>query len=368
MKRRRGFTLIELLVVIAIIGVLIALLLPAVQSAREAARRAQCVNNLKQIGLAIHNYLSSNGDTMPPLMIDDQTWNGDTSGKNLVIWQQMSPNARILPYLEQQQAYNSINWNFSSRWNGNGPSWDVNAAIGRDGAIQATAWTTQIKAFICPSDTNPGSSGIVELAGRRMLIGATNYPPNVGLGRGYNHWVDNGPFYICRPWDTQVQKQVTVGTFVDGTSNTAIFSEWVKGPGQGTQPWKDGLPIVYVGPTTDVGNPVLYQDWIMAQLCQNNGTTQNWGWKGEWWGYSPTMQYSHTQPPNRRACFYNHGDWIGNDAIGTMVGASSLHPGGVNMLFMDGSVKFIKTTINYIPYYAIATPNGGETVTQDAFL
>src|SRR5271157_2526382 len=101
-SRSRGFTLIELLVVIAIIAVLIALLLPAVQSAREAARRAQCINNLKQIGLAIHNYVSTN-DTMPP--------------SSIPIQQNFSVRARVLPFMEQQPIYNAINFNYGARWN-----------------------------------------------------------------------------------------------------------------------------------------------------------------------------------------------------------------------------------------------------------
>jgi prepilin-type N-terminal cleavage/methylation domain-containing protein/prepilin-type processing-associated H-X9-DG protein len=360
MSRRRGFTLIELLVVIAIIGVLIALLLPAVQAAREAARRSQCTNNLKQIGLAMHNYLTANAETLPPVNMDDH-WS-----PNIIYWQRFSPNARLLPYMEQTTVFNSLNFFVDSRWGPGDSNPPDNASGGLWGLMQATAFTTQIKTFLCPSDPNPGSSGTfllgTPLANR--LVGATNYPPNVGLGRGYNNWNDNGPFYAVRPWDGALQKQVSVATFVDGTSNTAIFSEWVKGPA--ALPSKDGLGMVYAGPTPFVQTPVPYQDWIMAQQCQNNGTTQNWGWKGEWWGYAPTIMYSHTQPPNRRACFYNGGGWIGNDTMGTMVGASSLHPGGVNVLFMDGSVKFIKNSINYIPWYAIATPNGGETVSSDA--
>ena len=109
--RRRGFTLIELLVVIAIIAVLIGLLLPAVQSAREAARRAQCVNNLKQIGLAMHNYLSTN-DSVPPLMIIYSPVGTDNTA------QAFSPLARMLPYLEQTQIYNAINFNVGPRWGG----------------------------------------------------------------------------------------------------------------------------------------------------------------------------------------------------------------------------------------------------------
>ena len=119
MTRRRGFTLIELLVVVAIIGILIALLLPAVQAAREAARRSQCTNNLKQIGLAIHNYASANADTFPMLMVD---FNRDPISGSLILppVQTQSIQSRLLPFLEQMQAYNSINWALPARWSGVG--------------------------------------------------------------------------------------------------------------------------------------------------------------------------------------------------------------------------------------------------------
>jgi len=156
MSRRRGFTLIELLVVIAIIGVLIALLLPAVQAAREAARRSQCVNNLKQIGLALHNYFSANGDTMPPCTVDPATNTSLTTmpGAN------ESALARLLPFLEQQPVYNAINWNVDARWGANpAPNPPDNASGGAWAVINFTAAITSVKTFLCPSDPNPGTSG-----------------------------------------------------------------------------------------------------------------------------------------------------------------------------------------------------------------
>jgi len=370
MSRRRGFTLIELLVVIAIIGVLIALLLPAVQAAREAARRSQCVNNLKQIGLAVHNYLSSNSDTMPPVFVD-------YGSPDTFIAQTHSIQARLLPYLEQTVTYNAINFNFSSRWGGTGwcctggtPNPPDNASGGPHGVIQMTAAIVQIKSFLCPSDTNPGSSGTMGWAGGQKLVGANNYPASIGLNRHINNWRLNGPNYVASQWDGAFNQVISLGTFTDGTSNTCIFSEWVKGPGGGA-PQKGGLAMTYyingqMNSDQFISLGPVFGDYAAAQYCQNNITNQDWGWKGEWWIEGDRNVYSHTQLPNRRACGYGNIGSVPGRADITMVGASSNHPGGVNCLFADGSVRFIKSTVNYVNWYAIATPNGGETVSSDS--
>ncbi len=373
-RRVRGFTLIELLVVVSIIAVLIALLLPAVQSAREAARRSQCSDNLRQLGLAMHNYVTAI-EALPPVCVD-QEW--DQFNKQIPQpHQNWSQHARLLPYLEQRVAYNMINWSFGARWadgdlvyrDHNPPD---NAGGGADSIPQMSVLTLQIKVFLCPSDVNRGSSGLFLVNGANRLVGASNYACNIGMNRRIDggapdrSWMLNGPNYVASNWDKTVSQVTTPASFTDGASNTAIFSEWIKGEAVPTGRAHNGLSEVY---NLGENSNWFRTDFQFMELCNTvpiTSANQQWQWKGEWWAYGATMIYSHTQLPNRTSCVYHDINQDGRGTI-TMIGASSNHPGGVNVLFMDGSVRFVKNSVNWRPWYAIATPHKNEAVSSDSF-
>jgi prepilin-type N-terminal cleavage/methylation domain-containing protein/prepilin-type processing-associated H-X9-DG protein len=383
-RDHRGFTLIELLVVIAIIAVLIALLLPAVQSAREAARRAQCTNNMKQIGLAVNNYENTNG-AIPPSAVLSSIQN----------FQDQGVLCRILPYLEQNADYNSINFNYGVRgvWivNGvwgnawNAPPMDESVWAGDWGRSNATANIAYVQAFLCPSDPNNGGNNQFFINGQQRLICTTDYYWNVGLSRFFNGGYVNGPSYSPGALDNNIlnggqcaSKVIKMASFIDGTSNTAVLSESVQSnSGQEI----DGLGMVYMGPpwnfTGTAGAGPL--DWQAAQYCQNESGNlkqkHDYWWKGEFALSGGHNIYSHTQTPNRRSCYWtgvnsypatsSDQDYAG--ATQTMVAASSYHPGGVNVLFMDGSVHFLKNSVAYPAWYGLATPAGGEVISSDQY-
>ncbi|QDV34803.1 DUF1559 domain-containing protein [Tautonia plasticadhaerens] len=205
---RRGFTLIELLVVIAIIGVLIALLLPAVQSAREAARRAQCTNNLKQLGLALHNYESASAGFPPGIVTTTSNLPDEFS-----TWVAWSPQSMLLPYLEQQPLYNAANFNWACCWYGD------EAYV-----TNSTVVFTRIAAFLCPSD---GNAGVQNINSYYASLGTTIHrygPPNGDT---------TGPFTL---YNSQSRSgRYGISDLKDGTSNTIAFGEGLVGDGGNTQ-------------------------------------------------------------------------------------------------------------------------------------
>ena len=386
---RKGFTLIELLVVIAIIGVLIALLLPAVQSAREAARRAQCVNNLKQLGLAIHNYIDSNQAVPPTMICYGPSPIADNAG------QQWSVHARLLPFIEANNIYNAINWNFGERWGGPGgnmvPSFNGSNAAGTYWTVaNASAVANQINSFLCPSDEGVGNlTGIVFYPGGPLqLIGGHSYPYNVGANpfTSANSATLNGPAYFPG-WKAALQndgrysgsagsaasvnaeRTITLASVRDGTSNTVIFAEWIKGDGLPPASSTDGLLQTYhfvPGRTANASAGMIDNDFQTAQACQQDGSRRHWTWKGDWWPSGQSCTYSHTQTPNRRSCYFTDVSQP-SSAVVNALSASSHHPGGVNVMMMDGSAKFVKSTVAPETWRALGTVAGGEVISADQY-
>lgn len=319
---RRAFTLVELLVVIAIIGILIALLLPAVQAAREAARRMQCTNNLKQIGLALHNYESSH-KVLPPGYITSNT---------------ASTHTQILPYFEQSAAYDLFDFTVNINTHAN----------------NLAAREQKLTGLQCPS--HPGSPAFI-LAGTQCPngCGTTNYVQS--LGNNANYATGDGPFGR--------NMGAKFSALTDGLSNTGVFSEILLGPSDGT-----GVTgVVPAGDPDDyhVATNLPYATWdasptgdkIAVPECDNRATSA-YRYRGKQYyrGIVVTTFYSHTLTPNSiyRDCIRGTGVDRGHLA------ARSFHPGGVNICLGDGSVRFAAETIDEVIWRAIGSKSGGEAI------
>jgi prepilin-type N-terminal cleavage/methylation domain-containing protein/prepilin-type processing-associated H-X9-DG protein len=351
-KSHRGFTLIELLVVIAIIAVLIALLLPAVQAAREAARRMQCVNNMKQLGLAIQNYVSGN-DALPPTgdvqaIATAQTYTGNFGMK-----------ARLLPFIEQAGLFNAINWSFQAE-----PKAGTIGAGAND-----TIVTSQVNAFLCPSDGNVpvGNTTFKNGVTGARQTGYGSYPNNIGTVMNNNGNRFDGPAYVIgAPGNGPTVKFAAI---TDGLSNTAIWSEWVRGRNEVNS---RGVHQIYTAPTSLNGTTYISLLTTM-NVCKNVPRTAAVlsGQKGQTWLNDACSQgggYSHIMTPNLNACEWTASGTnpAGGGQYRTLVGASSNHPGGVNVGFLDGSVRFIKNSVSQQAWWGIATKAGGEVISANS--
>jgi len=380
-RSRSGFTLIELLVVIAIIAVLIALLLPAVQSAREAARRAQCVNNLKQIGLAMHNYHSSN-NKFPQGKSQSFSYMATSSG--YAGWTEWSAHAEMLGYMEGGSIFNAINFDFCGGYG--------------DGAnINATAWTTLIPAFLCPSDSNAGSgrpgagTGTPNTNSYRGSVGTTSAPwgSNGGIAwsAGYGD-CQPAPFPAlggppgCSPQSTGLfvyWLSYGIADCTDGSSNTIAYSESLAADANTPNPGKRyyGVTGVSAAAQYDIYDASLESDAAITtaiQACmtayKNGGPYSNaigcrWGWGAT----SETLFHTIVTPNSKdggfNSCRSSCGGCGPDDS--SYSNAQSNHPGGVNVLMADGSVKFVKDSINRRTWMALGTKAGGEVISSDAY-
>jgi prepilin-type N-terminal cleavage/methylation domain-containing protein/prepilin-type processing-associated H-X9-DG protein len=324
-RTRSAFTLIELLVVIAIIAVLIALLLPAVQAAREAGRRAHCVNNLKQFGLALQNYHDVNGSF--PIGSSLNVATGSSSS--------FSPQTRLLSFMEQTVIYNAINFDRAT-----------------SAPENATALVAGVNVFLCPSDAqnqlpagyaginyrvNCGTS-IVNAFGAQdsSSVNKTLPPPN-GLFLG--------------------DSNVRIADVIDGTSNTAAFSEHVKGDFSNsisTEMSDTYQPGTYPASADEALQ--MCRAVNILDLTKQGNSNAGAPWMSD--GHT-TTRYYHGSPPNSRSCMFPP------QRISTT--ANSRHPGGVNACMADGSVRFFKSSINLATWRAVGTRNGGEVISSDGY-
>ncbi|QEH35264.1 Type II secretion system protein G precursor [Aquisphaera giovannonii] len=381
MKRRvsRGFTLIELLVVIAIIAVLIALLLPAVQSAREAARRMQCTNNLKQIGLAMHNYHSVN-DTFP--MGASKNCNSDPSSgcPGYADWRGWSALATSLPFVEQQALYNAINFNMAEEIHDATPAPENYTVIG-----------TIVNAYMCPSDPNVGQSNINNY--HACYGTTTDWPtaPNTTFAAvsSMQNADGNGSTGMFAVWAAYGIRSDT-----DGTSNTLLFAEALVGDNKGNESNHGrgvgtGTPgshyrgngIVIAAAkfevddfTSSAANIQGIQNSLQACAAEwsNGASIQITSHRGyRWASFSEGSAFNVAQTPNDHKYPFNvcrgQGNPSQSDNGSNSLPATSMHPGGVNALFVDGSVKFIKDTISPQTWWALGTKSNGEVISADSY-
>jgi prepilin-type N-terminal cleavage/methylation domain-containing protein len=337
-QSKNGFTLIEMLVVIGVLSLLMAFLLPAVQSAREGARRVQCQNHLHQIGLALQAYdndyqcypiCTSNAfdATKTPGTVGATVYNGD-----------FSIHVRLLPYIELRPVYNAINFAVGTIPL-DGMGWVIAPAELDLFAINATARTVRVETFLCPSDGGPFAET------------GDNYRGNVGLGP---HWSTDADF---RDSGNGLFKESGVSrpsSVTDGLSHTTAFSERLRGSGQ-------SLPVperdFWAMPASVVSADQLLQG---CQVAARSGATPTFTLAGNWWfwlGRERTL-YTHTQQPNGRVpdCLQAQSLTRG------MATARSWHLGGVSVLMGDGSVRFAQETIDLSVWRGLGTRNGGELV------
>jgi prepilin-type N-terminal cleavage/methylation domain-containing protein/prepilin-type processing-associated H-X9-DG protein len=314
-SRAGAFTLIELLVVIAIIAVLIALLLPAVQSAREAARRLSCVNNLKQIGIALLNYHDQMG-AFPPGYSSFWKRDGQDSG---IAEDDIGPGwawgSMILPQLEQGALYQSINFNLTLT-----------------DAQNQTAQLTRMSAYLCPSDTPPLSVSVRDGTNSQTLytVGTGNYVGVYGIGEiGEAPGAGAGLFFR--------NSRVGVRDILDGTSQTFAVGErchnlsYVTWTGRAVGGWLFKTSTFEGGTDSFAADPEESFTMILGPIGLEDGNR------------TPNHPLAHVED------YWSH------------------HPGGVNFLFADGSVHFIKSTISPQTYRALATRNLGEVVGSDQY-
>jgi prepilin-type N-terminal cleavage/methylation domain-containing protein/prepilin-type processing-associated H-X9-DG protein len=338
-RRRSAFTLIELLVVIAVIAILIGLLLPAVQKVREAAARMSCQNNLKQIGLACHNYHDVNHNF---------PYGKGPSYPGEAGYARWSVHSQILPYMEQDNLYKSIDFNHAPSTPGMRGAGNFMPAYSNG---NFAACETLVKTFICPSDPAPlgGATG--------NWMGNNNYVGNLGkqylcdLSERLPSTIDpgatpNGVLYYL--------SQVKITDITDGSSNTALFSEKLRGYGS-PNPRADMFVMA--------NQSSMAAAYAACQAIDPNTAPALTHWQGASWvmGEMCCTTYNHVALPNTTSCAGV--PFPGNMAnMAMVVPPSSGHINGVNVLLCDGSVHFITNAIDLYTWQGMGSRNGGEVL------
>jgi prepilin-type N-terminal cleavage/methylation domain-containing protein len=352
--RQRGFTLIELLCVILVIALLVSLLLQAVQGAREAARRAQCVNNLKQLGLALHGYhdregtfpLGSGSGLYEPPGASHATMN-------------LGALVALLPDLGQAPLYNA----FNSSWG----CADDPAATAY--LVQSTAQTAQVATFLCPSDPNAGRTN------HNGTTNTTNYHGSVGTTTNLTESAADAP--SLADWPTTglfaFQRSFGARDCADGLSHTIAFAEGLVGAsgfGRRVSVGLSGVAIPASALLYDASSDPVATAAGLGQCDAAWDTGQSStldGWRGSNYarGCLGLSLFNTVATPNA-----HQGDWTHcRDAMlpfmAVYCNADSAHPGGVNALTADGTVRFLKDSLNPRVWWALGTRAGGEVVDDD---
>jgi prepilin-type N-terminal cleavage/methylation domain-containing protein len=333
-KALRGFTLIELLVVIAIIAILVALLLPAVQQAREAARRTQCKNNLKQIGIALHNYHDVFGQFPPTIFNTDGnaglTWNGAPKGTHLV---------RLLPYVEQATIFQALNFSLMAPWGTDGaPPANFNFEWQRESYPNGRRIKDiSIPTYQCPSDPSPKQSG---------WSARTNYVMSMG-----NQQMDTSSWTGCTPYQAHIMNtnsRVGHGNSENPSIISGIISRFN---------WAASLQQI-----TDGTSNVI----AAGEIRPNCGDHTNNGWfhfNATWVATTAPINFPincYNEPPVQTPA--NPAGCNAPDNWATSQGFKSHHTGGAQFVLCDGSVRLISQNIDYLTYQRLGDRRDGQVI------